>query len=408
MQSQCAVRTVAMEPCGQQASDWSGPGLQVSPRDLVDVRYAATHDMQQAPLAPPPRPQTKHPSAKSDGGAGKGDNDVELLRAAAGRDKAERGEEVLGFVHRLLAQQLAQLDVRLADELVLHADSLRVERLMRRIEGRRWMQTSLCAVRIVTGCRQQREPKDAELLVRRRIKKLGENALHRYGGLLHVALYPFTILLAIFAYTKIAISMTSKVRVRRACTDGKLNSVLISSACKLLFLVCMFAFVLPLAVVAVALSAVPDILLLLARPVLPLKTKKTLPWFLPTSLAFWGAGAGGYMPALLSHSLLGACPVDDAFVNLSSGGELYNSRTKTQPPSMAFRAAVVCNPHFLGHLPAMRATALRGIPEFFAPAGGPLACMPEVVQWAYLLGDMELMSAWEAETMGELRGDVGV
>jgi len=262
------------------------------------------------------------------------------------------------------------------------------------------------AVKLVTLCRgcDPYTPAEAEGLVRQRIGRTREHPFHMYGFLIHLALYPFTILLAIAGYLCIALSASAKVGLQgKSNGEPSCRRTPVRCLQRALLTLITFTMVLPISVVCVALCAVPDILLLLARPVLPSRIKLALlPWFFPTSLAFWSAGMFGFAGAFVSNILLGACPVGDGFVSTSLGGQLCHMESDSLPISSAFQAAVVCAPHFMAHHQSLRSTALRGIPEFYAPAGGPLARMPSVVQWAYLLGDANLSAAWEAESMGYL------
>lgn len=163
--------------------------------------------------------------------------------------------------------------------------------------------------------------------------------------------------------------------------------------------------VLPISLCCIAVCAVPDILMLLARPALALRIKLTLlPWFFPSSIAFWSAGMLGFWPAWVANVLLGACPVSSAFkfISISLGGQLCNTEHSALPLSSAFQAAVVCAPHFMAGQKSLRSNALRGVAEYYAPTGVPFARMPFVVQWAFLLWDRELCAAWEAECLGRL------
>jgi uncharacterized membrane protein len=298
-----------------------------------------------------------------------------------GLDKAQ-----LTFLHQMLAWQLAQFDVELADEITSLADKKRLNR----IKG--WevkpSASMVEAVSIIVACRQKEPytPMEAEAIVRRRVGKTAENPLHVYGFLFHVAFYPFTMLSAILAYVQMAIIVSRKIGIE---TKSTLETICLA------FLA--FLLGLPIAIIYVVIVAVPDIILLLVRPLLPLRIKLQLTqWFFPTSLAFWSCAC----LAPVAHLFLGACPLDDAFVNMSMGGELCNVQLERVPLSAAFQAAVVCSPHFLARHKNLRRIALRGVPEFFAPAGGRMAQMPLIVQWGYLLGDSELRAAWEAETAG--------
>lgn len=301
----------------------------------------------------------------------------------------------LTWSQRRLARHLAGLDVSLAAEIAAQADRLRVQRVQGRIErdlhtrsGK--MQDAVKLVRLCQGC-EPYTPVEAEDVVRQRIGRTGEHPLHSYGFLIHIALYPFTIILAIAGYLCAALSASAGRKTHVRCLQ------------RALLMLVTFIMVLPISVVCVVVCAVPDILLLLARPLMPLRMKLLLlPWFFPTSLAFWSAGMCGFAGAFVSNILLGACPVGDGFVSMSLGGQLCNMQSDSLPISSAFQAAVVCAPHFMAHHQSLRSIALRGIPEFYAPAGGKLAQMPSVVQWAYLLRDTDLCAAWEAKCMDYL------
>merc|ERR1719456_1207479 len=83
------------------------------------------------------------------------------------------------------------------------------------------------AVNLITLCRglDPYTPAEAEEVVRARIRRTGEHPLHVYGFLIHLALYPFTILLAIGGYFCIALSASARVgakRTGRQTSGGKL------------------------------------------------------------------------------------------------------------------------------------------------------------------------------------------
>lgn len=311
----------------------------------------------------------------------------------------------LGFDHTFLARQLSELDVALAGEVVRYADRLRTKRVLKRVESNR--STAMRdAIRIVASCRG-REPcgsVEAEALVRLRTGRCYEHPLHVYGFLLHVCMYPLTVLLAIAGYLRMALMASARIMAkpgRRESSSSVTDLLCVAQA--VLVSLCTLLMVAPFAALLVIFCVLPDITLLILRPCLPTPTKRTsLPWFFPTSLAFWCAGACGCWTAVLAYHLLGAFPVAGAFVNTNLGGELCVTYSDSHPPSQAFQAAVICDPDFLADRRHLRAAALKGVCEFYAPAGGRLAMMPVIVQWAYLLGDVKLCAAWEAEAMGLL------
>jgi len=329
--------------------------------------------------------------------------------AIKGLEKTGSGA-MLTVTQKLVASQLAGLEVTLAAELVSYADKLRLQRVRQRVERDlhvRQRPSMRGAVSLISLCRGH-DPYttiEAEDIVRARTGRTREYPLHVYGFLIHLALYPITILLALVGYFQVAISAASSVGIGSGVSepDGKSQGSTAQAIQRIILIICTFFMILPIGLCTVVLCAVPDVVLLLIRPLLPLSMKLALlPWFFPTSIAFWSAGMCGFVPAFMANLLLGACPVGNAFLSMSFGGQLCNTKLQSLPPSSGFQAAVVCSPQFMSQQRALRATALRGIPEFYAPAGGPLAEMPFVVQWAFLLGDTELRAAWEAECMGHL------
>jgi len=296
---------------------------------------------------------------------------------------------------------LSTFDVALAAEIVKYANDLREKRVQARLEKNGAVSASMKdAISIIVKSRNPDvySGREAEAIVRRRRGQTSEHCLHRFGCLLHVALYPITILLALLVCMCQGAAALARVGQQAPSVAGPLVGI-----GKLLLLLITMCGLLPLSILMVVLSAPVDIILLLLRPLLSADRKRSLtPWVLPSSLAFWGAGMAGYMGGLIAHRLLGCSVVDTAFLSLNLGGELCKIQAQNVPPTMAFQAAVACDPCFLEHRSALRAMALRGIAEFYAPAGGPLAAMPAVVKWAYLLGDAELQAAWEAEALGRL------
>merc|ERR1712070_940197 len=105
---------------------------------------------------------------------------------------------------------------------------------------------------------------------------------------IHIALYPITVLLAIAGYFCIALSASASVGIESRRHDKSSLRTVMAYLRQALLTLCTVIVVMPIAACCVALCAVPDILLLLARPVLPLRIKLALlPWFFPTSVAFW-------------------------------------------------------------------------------------------------------------------------
>jgi len=311
----------------------------------------------------------------------------------------------LGAYPRLVAAQLSYFDVGLATEVAAHANYLRERRVRLRVQRNGGVSASMRdAISIVVRCRGRDPfgPREAEERIRKRLRRTDVHCLHTYGAIIHVTLYPFTVLLALAALLSLGVKAVGRLWL----PDTKRSSADIAGSGTLQCLTVGFVFlfaVLPLSVLLVAASAVLDVILLWLRPVMPSSWQQSLVlWFFPSSLAFWAAGAGGFLPGLLAHRFLGASVLEAAFVNLNLGGELCNTQSQSQPPTPAFQAAVACDPHFLAQHAALRPMALRGIPELYAPAGGPMAQMPPVVRWAYLLGDSELCLAWEAESLGSL------
>lgn len=324
----------------------------------------------------------------------------------------------LSVYQHWLASQLAGLDVALAGQVTVEADRLRLRRVRQRVEHdlkSRLMQSMADAVSLISRCRgiDPYTSTEAEALIRERTGRTTEHPLHRYGFLFHIVLYPVTILLAIAGYVAIALAALASVGVEIKSTGGLplLRKVCVALQ-RFLLILSTFIMVLPISVVCVAFSALPDILLLLVRPILPSQMKlKLSQWFFPTSLAFWTSAkmcCCGFSAAFASNLLLGACPLTEAFVSTSLGGQLCDAQSDTLPVSAGFQAAVVCAPHFMAHHKSLRSMALRGVPEYYAPAGGSLAQMPFLVQWAYLLGDSHICAAWEAESMGYLPPEGGL
>jgi len=305
-------------------------------------------------------------------------------------------KQQLGPYERLLAHGLAALQRSVAREVISLAEDLREQREIAEADrAATRIRTGQAAVKearkdaigILKEC-QTYAPEQAEAVVRRRVCMTRENPLHTYGGLLHLANYPVTIFLAVLAYCRVVCYGCSLA----GHTSSKTLCVLqiTSSACALVA-------AMPLVLFLVMFFAPADLAVLLLRPVLPGHVKRScVCWPFPSSLAFWEAGVYGFGPAVCAHLLLGAAP--------SAGGVLFTLRGRSMPhPPLAFRAAVYCDTHFAAEPHYLRVGALKGVPEDYTPpfayAG---AAMPVTVQWAYLLGDLSLCSAWEAE-MEKLR-----
>jgi len=315
------------------------------------------------------------------------------------------GPHALGGVHKAVGFVLSTFDVALASEIVLYANRLREDRVQARLEKNGSASASMKdAIGVIVKSRNPEafSAREAEEIVRRRRGLSSEHCLHQYGFLLHLAFYPITVLLALLVC--VSKGGAALLRVNNQTPDA---SPMMAKPCmslgRLLMMLITLCGLIPLSVILVALCAPADILMLLLRPILPAKSKRSAtPWFFPSSLGFWAAGMGGYVLGLIAHRILGCSVLDTAFLTLNLGGELCKVQSQNAPPTVAFQAAVACDPHFLEQRHALRAMALRGIAEFYAPAGGPLAQMPPVVKWAYLLGDAELCAAWEAEALGRL------
>jgi len=302
----------------------------------------------------------------------------------------------LGPYERLLARGLAGLQRSVAREVITLADELReqfeIAEADRAVTRSRTGQAAEKearkeAIGILKEC-QTYAPEQAEAVVRRRVGMTREHPLHTYGGLLHLALYPVTIFLAVLAYCRVVCygcSLAGRTSSKTLCV---LQTA--SSACALVA-------AMPLVFFLVIFFAPADLAVLLLRPVLSGHVKRRcVCWQYPSSLAFWMAGVCGFGPAVCAHHLLGAAP--------SAGGVLFTFGGRAIPhPPLAFRAAVYCDPHFMAEPHYLRVSSLKGVPEEYTPpflyAG---AAMPLTVQWAYLLGDLSLCGAWEAE-MEKLR-----
>lgn len=233
----------------------------------------------------------------------------------------------------------------------------------------------------IMRCGDSLTPRDAETVVRARVGKCGESALHRFGGVLHLLLYPLTFMLAVVGFARIScMSSPWSARSRRASALASCWSCTV------------FCLALPFAVLIVMLLAPLDWFQLVVRPCLsPAKKREMSLWPFPSSVAFWVAGLAGYMPAVLAHMLLGAAPSDQGVLIGPSNGSV-----------LALRAAVVCDPHFMAEPRYLRAGALKGVNLLYAPLGGSeeaVRNMPLAVQWAFLLGDIALCQTWEAEAV---------
>eukprot|EP00440_Ansanella_granifera_P056113 gb/GFBE01060818.1/.p1 GENE.gb/GFBE01060818.1/~~gb/GFBE01060818.1/.p1 ORF type:complete len:411 (+),score=67.94 gb/GFBE01060818.1/:1-1233(+) len=315
----------------------------------------------------------------------------------------------LGAYGRLLAQLLSGLQLSVAEQVVQLADELRdrqaealAERQAARTTGDQRValedakpRVKEATLRVLRDC-ETYSPSEAEAVVRRRVGNHSIHCLHIYGGLFHVMFYPFTIFLAVVAYVRVG----SSASVWLFDSDSPLlGSALCTKLLRSFISLWIFIMTLLVALVFVVACAPADVVLLLLRPCLPTASRKAVTlWFFPSSLAFWSAGLCGFMPAVLAHRLLGATPLGEG-VMFSLGRE----RWEAYEPQMGFRAAVFCDPGFMASPSYLRAAALKGVPQDFAPAYGGAACaaMPLAVQWAYLLGDVGLCAAWEAKTMEE-------
>jgi hypothetical protein len=320
------------------------------------------------------------------------------MQHASGRDEEDgRSKAHFDCLHKFLAWQLASVDIALAAEIINSANHQRLKRV--RQLGHSPSKSMQHAFDIVVACRgkEPHTPGSAEAIVRRRIGKDVEHLMHVYGFIIHLLVYPITMILAFIGYIRLGLLAATKIGDNSEHKRGFSRKGSIESSAMYAFVMFCFCIMLvPTAAVCVVVAGVPDLLLILVRPILPLSIKLALPWFSPSSLAFWTAGPA----ASVAFLFLGASPVDEAFMTMSLGGELCTARLERLPPSSAFQAAVICSPYFLSREHALRRMALRGVPEFHARAGGPLSRMPVIVQWGYLLGDSELCAAWEAECMG--------
>ncbi|CAE8625788.1 unnamed protein product, partial [Polarella glacialis] len=268
--------------------------------------------------------------------------------------------------HRLIARILASFPRSVAHEVARVSDDLRDQYADERAErqaalaegaGEGRLAAREEALKVLREC-ELYIPSEAEAVIRQRVNKLSEHPLHVYGVFFHTVLYPITIFLAILAYIRIACthSLWGGENSGKSLMGYSMGAYMFECVLRVLTSLSVLLAALPVSVCLVIAFVPIDISLLLLRPLLPGRVRRTLnSWPYPTSLAFWVAGLCGYWPAVLAHRFLGSAPTGEG-VLLGFG-----SRQAFHPP-LAFRAAVVCDPHFMAE-PYLRAPALKGVPE---------------------------------------------
>jgi len=227
---------------------------------------------------------------------------------------------------------------------------------------------------------------EQEQFVRERMGLKRQRCLHVYGGVLHVVLYPVTLVVATIYALIEGVSMIRRDVSRDFARKSDVPSfAFFGEAFFVGFMFLVFCMISPLCTLPVLLSAPLDIILLLLRPCFSPKVRQAVVvFFFPSSLIFTVAAA--FRIPMFAHCFLGALPsaAKDASTHLSFERQHFET--------------VIFTLRLCPHLDisschrnrtSMARTAVKKL-------YGMKHDIPGVIVWAFVLEDVALCQAWAA------------